>query len=301
MNASTLYAASGTAPTTAPTTAPAPSLATARDVESTLARIEAASNGRLGVFAIDTATGRTIGHNADSRFGMCSTFKLLLAAAILREADAGRINLNTMLAYTKADIVANSPVTKTNLALGGMTIRDLAHATQLTSDNTAANLLLKQLGGPKGFTAMLRAMGDSITRVDRIEPAMNLVPAGEVRDTTTPRAMAETAARVLTGNILAPASRATLIDWMMETKTGMKRIRANLPNDWRAGDKTGTGAHPSMPNKYNDVAILMPPNRAPIFVAVYFEAAGYFAETRPQDEAVLAKVGELVGNLWGNG
>ncbi len=269
------------------------------NTDKALADIEAASGGRLGVFAMDTASGRSIGLNADSRFGMCSTFKLLLAAAALREADAGRIDLNAALPYTKTDVVAYSPITKVNLGKGGMTIRDLAYATQTTSDNTAANLLLRQFGGPQGFTTMLRAMGDATTRVDRIEPAMNLVPAGEVRDTTTPRAMAETTARLLTSNVLTPASRKMLLDWMIETKTGMKRIRANLPKDWRAGDKTGTGSHVSMPNKYNDVAILMPPNRAPIFVAVYFEAAGYFADTRPQDEAVLAKVGELVV-AWAN-
>ena len=258
------------------------------------AAIEATSGGRLGVYGLDTGSGNIIGHRAESRFGMCSTFKFLLAAAVLHEHDHGRLDLNTLIPFTKADLIANSPITKANIRNGAMTIRDLAHATQLTSDNTAANLLLKKLGGPTGFTAMLRAMGDPITRVDRIEPAMNLVPAGELRDTTTPRAIAETAARLLTGQVLTPSSRAMLIEWMIETQTGLKRIRANVPKNWRVGDKTGTGSHPSMPNKYNDVAILMPPNRAPITVACYYEGPAYFAEMRAEDEAVLAKVGEVV-------
>lgn len=261
--------------------------------EKYLADIEAASGGRLGVFALDTGTGRTLGHRHDSRFGLCSTFKLLLAAAILREADAGRIDPVRVIHYGKADLLSYAPVTKTHLA-EGMTVLELAEAAQVTSDNTAANLLLKLLGGPAAFTAILRAMGDSVTRVDRLETEMNLVPPGEIRDTTTPRAMAETAERVLTGKVLTASRQKTLIDWMIGTQTGLHRLRAGLPADWRVGDKTGTASHKSMHNKHNDVAILFPPAGAPLLVAAYFEAPGYFDKMRADDDAVLAKVGETI-------
>jgi len=267
--------------------------------EKSLAEIEAASGGRLGVFAIDTVDGRTLARNADRRFGMCSTFKLLLAAAILREIDAGRIDPGKFIAYGKADLLSHAPVTALNLAKGGMTVIALAEAAQLTSDNTAANLLLTLLGGPRAFTKLLRAMGDPVTRLDRFETVMNLVPPGEIRDTTTPRAMAQTSGRVLTGNVLTPASRAKLIDWMIATQTGLRRIRAGLPDGWRAGDKTGTAMHRSMHNKHNDVAIIFPasaasPQRAPIVVAACFEAARYVEKTRAEDDAVLASVGKVI-------
>ena len=263
------------------------------DVDGALTEVEVASGGRLGVYLLDTGSGRSSGIRVDERFGMCSTFKLLLAAAILREADAGRIDLDRFVEYGKADLVPHAPVTEVNLDKGGMTVAALAEATQLTSDNVAANLLLGLLGGPQGFTAILRAMGDTVTRIDRLEPTMNLVPAGEVRDTTTPRAMAESVARIMTGEWLSAASRARLEQWTVATATGRKRIRAGLPADWRAGDKTGTGIAPGMANKHNDVAIVWPPDRAPVVIAAYFEAGGHFRSMRPEDDAVLAEVGRI--------
>lgn len=265
-----------------------------RDAEQALAKIESDAGGRLGVFALDTGSGKSFGRNQDSRFGMCSTFKLLLAAVVLREADAGRLNLDEIISYTKADMVPTAPVTTQHLAEGGMRIGALAKATLQTSDNVAGNLLIKRVGGPEEFTNALRAMGDSVTRLDRYETVMNLVPPGEVRDTTSPRAMSESAACILTGDYLRPSTRAMLIEWMVDTKTGLTRLRADLPKEWRAGDKTGTALHPSMPNKHNDVAIIMPPGRAPVIVSAFYEAPGYFNDMRAADNAVLAAVGSVV-------
>ncbi len=258
-----------------------------------LKALETRAGGRLGVSVLDTATGASIGHRADERFGMCSTFKLPLAAMMLREADAGRIPLDRRVSYTQADMVPYAPVTGPNLAQGHMTVGALAEAAQVTSDNVAANLLLALIGGPAGFTQILRTLGDAETRLDRLEPEMNLVPPGEVRDTTTPAAMARLTARLLTGDALTPASRARLSGWMEATTTGAKRIRAGLPAGWRAGDKTGTAIADVMVNKYNDVAIAWPPGRAPIVVAAYYDAPGQFETMRDEDQAVLADVGRI--------
>jgi beta-lactamase class A len=260
-----------------------------------LAALQARSGGRLGAYLLDTASGESLGLNADARFGMCSTFKLLLAAAVLREADAGRLSLDSLVPYSSADIVAFSPVTEANLAQAGMTVVALAEATQKTSDNTAANLLLRFFDGPAGFTRYLRALGDPVTRIDRLEPTMNLVRAGDERDTTTPRAMAHTAARILTTELLTPGSRARLIDWMIATETGKYRIRAGLPPDWRAGDKTGSAQVDGLPNRHNDVAFAWPPGRQPIVIATYLEASDYFDPMRAEDNAVLADVGRIAG------
>lgn len=258
-----------------------------------LQALEARAGGRLGVSVLDTATGAAFGHRADERFGMCSTFKLPLAAVMLREADAGRIPLDRRVNYTQADMVPYAPVTGPNLARGHMTVGALAEAAQVTSDNVAANLLLGLIGGPAGFTQMLRTLGDPDTRLDRLEPEMNLVPPGEVRDTTTPAAMARLTARLLTGDALTPAARARLSGWMEATATGAKRIRAGLPAGWRAGDKTGTAIADVMVNKYNDVAIFWPPGRAAIVVAAYYDAPGQFETMRDEDQAVLADVGRI--------
>ena len=178
--------------------------ATARAIQA----LESRAGGRLGVCLLDTGTKRVTGHRLDERFAMCSTFKLALAAVILREADQGRLGLSDLVAYTEQDLLSYAPVTRARLTAGEatMAIGALAEAAQVTSDNTAANLLLARIGGPSGFTARLRELGDAHTRLDRTEPMLNLVVAGDERDITTPRAMARTVAAFVTGDVLSHAS-----------------------------------------------------------------------------------------------
>lgn len=259
-----------------------------------MAALEAESGGRLGAFVLDTASGKMTGHRHNELFGMCSTFKLALAAAVLQLGDKGLLDPETLLRYGEADMIPHSPVTRENFAKGVMSVIALAEATQKTSDNAAANLLIKHLGGPAAVTAIFRGWGDSVTRLDRYETEMNNVPPGEVRDTTSPRVFAQTMARLLTGDdILKPASRERLVQWMIDTKTGSKRIRAGLPASWKSGDKTGTANSHNYNNKSNDVAIFWPPARPPVIVTAYYEADGKYDEVRDADHAVLAEVGRI--------
>lgn len=233
------------------------------------------------------------GHRLDERFAMCSTFKMSLAALVLREAEQGRLNLNERISYTEKDLLSVSPVTTRHVKSGGATLGVLAEAIQVTSDNTAANLLLTKVGGPSGFTAKLRALGDTVTRLDRTEPQLNIVVPGDDRDTTSPRAMAETVARFTTGDALTAASRERLITWMVQTETGLKRLRAGLPKDWRTGDKTGTGMADAMTDKINDLAVTFPPGRAALVIAAYYDTDEHSKDARDEDQAVLAEVGRI--------
>lgn len=226
------------------------------------------SGARLGVAAIDTETGRRIGHDADSRYAMCSTFKAPLAAMMLAEADAGRVSLSEELPVSEADVIFHSPVVKENLARGRMTVEELSAAIVRVSDNAAANILLKQVGGPAGFTSFLRRCGDDTTRLDRIEPELNMNTPGDPRDTTTPSAMLDLMQTLLLGNALTPVSRQKLIHWMETCTTGLNRLRAGFPAEWRAGDKTGTSNN----GANNDLAIAWPPNRHPILVMSFIDA-----------------------------
>lgn len=257
------------------------------------AALEARAGGRLGIQCLDTSSGRSTGHRINERFGMCSTFKLPLAGVILDEAAAGRLSLDEVLPYTEADMLSYAPVTRRHIAQGGMTIGALAEAAQVTSDNTAANLLLARLGGPEAFTAKLRALGDCVTRLDRLEGMLNLVPPGEVRDTTTPAAMAALVARLFGPDFLPTDRRETLARWTRDTQTGLKRLRAGLPAEWNPGDKTGTAIHETMANKHNDVAIAWPPERGLVVIAAYYDAPGYFDTMRAEDDAVLAEAGRV--------
>jgi beta-lactamase class A len=273
--------------------APLPKASARKAPTEELMALEAKAQGRLGVGILDTAIGDLVGHRPDERFAMCSTFKLPLAAEVLRDVDAGRRKLDQFIPYSKDDMVSHAPVTGANLAAGGMTIGELAKATQITSDNPAANLILRELGGPAAVTQRFRLAGDPVTRIDRYESMMNFVVGDDPRDTTSPAAMAGLIARYLTTEYLSKASKDLLIDWMVETRTGAKRLRAGFPPEWKAGDKTGTGMADGMLDKYNDVAIFWPPARAPIIVAAYYETAIAYGDIRDEFQAVLAEVGRI--------
>jgi beta-lactamase class A len=230
-----------------------------------VAAIEARVGGRVGLYAMASDSGEVIAHRADERFALCSTFKWVLAGAVLARVDQGRLGLDQEIAYGPADVIDYSPVTSKHVQQGHLPVAELARATVVTSDNTAANLLLDRVGGPSGLTDFLRAHGDEVTRLDRNEPALNSNLPGDPRDTTSPRAMAATLRTLLTTDALSPGNRARLIDWMVACETGKKRLRAGLPPHWRAGDKTGTGERGAV----NDVVVAWPPNRGPIFVAAY--------------------------------
>lgn len=248
---------------------------------------------RLGVCFLDTVTGEISGNRIEERFAMCSTFKLAMIAACLREADNGRLNLEEILPYSEADLLPWAPVTGKNLAKGGLSIAVLAQAAQELSDGVAANLLVKRLGGPQAVTAKFREMGDTVTRLDRYEPDLGLVLSADTRDTTSPLAYAQLVRRILTGNILRHDSRERLLEWMRNTATGTRRLRASLPTEWRSGNKTGTGRDQGTTNKCNDVAITFPPGKNPIIIAAYFDSGEYTEKVEARHEAVLAEVGKI--------
>jgi beta-lactamase class A len=250
-----------------------PRPATAReaheDANAELARIEASVGGRVGVFALDTASGRALAHRANERFAMCSTFKWTLAAAVFARIDRGEGRLDERIPFGPADLMEIAPVAREHVTERTMTVEAMTRAIVTASDNTAANLLLAWIGGPGALTAFYRQLGDPVTRLDRNEPSLNSNDAGDVRDTTSPRAMVGLLKAVLLGDALKAASRERLLALLQASETGKKRLRAGLPADWIVGDKTGTGEF-----AVNDVAIAMPPGRASILMAAYMSDPG---------------------------
>jgi beta-lactamase class A len=250
-------------------------------------RIETESGGRVGVAVLDTVSGAQSAHRAEERFPMCSTFKLLVAGAILARVDAGTEDLDRRIRFAAGDVVANSPMSKDRVGGDGMSLAQLCEAAMTVSDNTAANLLLATLGGPAGLTAYARSLGDTVTRLDRIEPDLNEAVPGDLRDTTSPAAMLANLRILVLGNVLSERSRDQLTRWLAGNKTGDARLRAGLPAGWRVGDKTGSGERGTT----NDVGIVWPPGRAPILVAIYLTGTSRTAEQR---NATLAAVGRAV-------
>jgi beta-lactamase class A len=255
------------------------------------ARIEAERGGRLGVAVLDTSTGQRAGYRQDERFPILSTYKTLAAAAVLARADAGRDSMERRVRFTRKDLVTYSPVTEKHVGGEGMTLAALCEAAIVTSDNTAGNLLFDAIGGPAGLTAWLRTLGDGLTRLDRLETALNEALPGDPRDTTTPAAMLADLQAVTLGSVLSPPARQMLVAWLRGCRTGDKRLRAGLPLGWTAGQKTGSGDRGSS----NDAGLLWPPNGgAPVLVAAYL--TGGAADSAVRD-AALADVAATVAEV----
>ncbi|MFD7536764.1 class A beta-lactamase [Streptomyces sp. NPDC059819] len=256
--------------------------ATTHDVADTLRQLEASHDVRIGAYALDTGTGRTVSYRGNESFPSLSTFKAMACAAVLDRARHIEPGLLGKVVHWKAsDEVANSPVTK-GQGDKGMTVAELCRAAITRSDNTAGNMVLHQIGGPQGMTRYYRSLGDPVSRLDRWEPELNDWRPGERRDTTAPAAMGRDLARTSLGCGLVPADRDTLNTWLRGTVTGDERIRAGLPKDWTVGDKTGTtDAYGSA----NDIAVARPKSGHPVIIAIYTNHA---AAEAPADNAVIA-------------
>jgi beta-lactamase class A len=255
-------------------------------LEKQLAAIEAKVGGRLGVAAIAPRSGEAIEYRAKQRFPMCSTFKLLAVAAVLHRVDQNEEQLDRFISYSAADLLEYAPVTREHVGEGGMTLSALCAAAITLSDNTAANLLLKTIGGPEGLTRYARALGDEHTRLDRMEPDLNDITLGDERDTTTPAAMLKNLQALLLQDKLSPTSRVQLETWMVENKTGDNLIRAGLPKDWRVGDKTGRGGVGAT----GDIAIVRPPGKPPLLLVIYEVGSTASFETRAEGIASVARL-----------
>jgi beta-lactamase class A len=275
---------------TTPTTPTAPPAAD-RQARAALRDLERDAGARIGVYAVDTGSGAEVEHRADERFAYASTFKALLAGAILRASTPAE--LRERVVFDAADMTsAHSPITARHVG-AGMTVRALADAAVRHSDNTAANLLLDRIGGPQGLDAILAELGDDTTRMERREPMLNEWAPGATRDTTTPRAFATVLRELVLGDALDPADRRQLTSWLRRNTTGADVIRAGVPGDWVVGDKTGTGGVYGI---RNDIAVAWPPGRDPIVIAVFTNLKAPDAE---HDDGLLAAAAEVVADALG--
>jgi len=233
--------------------------------DARFAELEARTKSRFGIAAIDVSTNRRVDYRADERFVMCSTFKVLAVAAVLKRVDENKEKLDRFVPYTEAQLLTYAPVTRAHVKEGGMTLEALCAAAIEMSDNTAANLVLESIGGPEKVTEFARALDDKFTRLDHNEPELNIARPGKDDDTTTPSAMCGDLQRLITSDYLSEGSRTKLERWMQQNQTGSMMTRAAIPADWKVGDKTGRSGDGAT----NDIAVLRPPTGGPIFIAIY--------------------------------
>lgn len=257
---------------------------------SAFSEIESDYGLTLGIYAVDTETNKEITYNADSRFAYCSTFKALVCGAILQKYSLNQ--LKQVIKYTQKDILSYAPITKNNVEKG-MSIKELCNAAVRNSDNTAVNILLNLIGGTGGFKSALNNLGDTITEPARLEPDLNDATPGEIRDTSTPRQMAIDLKEYTTGSVLTDDKKKILVDWMSGNVTGDKLIRAGAPKDWIVSDKSGAGSYGTR----NDIAIVMPPNKKPIFVAIL---SNKNSQNDKYDDKPIAEAAKIVLDYFNN-
>lgn len=247
-----------------------------------LAALEVEHDARIGLWAT-SASGRTLEHRADERFAFCSTIKALAAGALLHQRSL--TGLDVAIPVTAADLVTYSPITEQHVG-AGLSLRELCDAAVRYSDNTAANLMLRELGGPAAFTAWLRETGDSVTRSDRLETELNTAVPGDERDTSTARALGDTLHRLVLGDLLPAPERAALDAWLVGNTTGDELVRRAVPAGWVVGDKTGSGSYGTR----NDIAVLRPTDGEPFVLSILTSRPD--ADARP-DDAVVARAAEV--------
>ncbi|PEA07118.1 class A beta-lactamase Bla1 [Bacillus cereus] len=247
-------------------------------------QLEKKFDARLGVYAIDTGTNRTIAYRSNERFAFASTYKALAAGVLLQQNSIDK--LNEVITYTKEDLVEYSPVTEKHVDTG-MTLGEIAEAAVRSSDNTAGNILFHKIGGPKGYEKALRQMGDRVTMSDRLETELNEAIPGDIRDTSTAKAIATNLKAFTVGNALPADKRKILTEWMKGNTTGDKLIRAGVPTDWEVGDKSGAGSYGTR----NDITIVWPPNRAPIVIAIL---SSKDEKEATYDNQLIAEAAEVV-------
>lgn len=250
------------------------------------AQLEEEFDSHVGVYAIDTGTNKTVEYQPNKRFAYSSTFKVLAAAVILKQNDLA--DLEEVVTYTEDDLVANSPVTEEHLDTG-MTLLEISEAAIRKSDNTAGNIMLEAIGGPDQFKQSLRDMGDEVTEPKRYETELNMFTPGEKQDTSTPKAMATSLKKVVLSDYLSEEKRELLINWMKGNSAGDTLIRAGAPDDWIVGDKSGAGTYGTR----NDIAVVWPPNRDPIVIAVMSHRD---TEDAKYDDELVAKAAEIALN-----
>ncbi|MFD2681905.1 class A beta-lactamase [Bacillus seohaeanensis] len=273
-----------TSPTS--TSEPETNEAEGTSTEKAFTQLENEFDARLGVYAIDTETEKSIAFRADERFAFASTYKALAAGAMLKQKSLN--DLDEIITYTEDDLVPYSPITEKHVDTG-MSLKDIADAAIRYSDNTAGNLLFNELAGPAGFETVLREIGDKVTKSDRLEPDLNLTVPEDSRDTSTPKALAQSLQAFVVSDLLSSEKRERMTNWLVGSTTGDTLIRAGVPEGWVVGDKSGAGSYGTR----NDIAIVWPPDHAPIVIAILSDRT---TEDAAYDDALIAEAAEIVIN-----
>ncbi|EJU9974647.1 CARB family carbenicillin-hydrolyzing class A beta-lactamase [Vibrio alginolyticus] len=261
-------------------------LSYASQLNEDISLLEQQTSSRIGVSVRDTQADERWDYRGDERFPLMSTFKTLACAKMLSDMDSGKLSKNATAKVDERSIVVWSPVMD-KLAGQNTRIEHACEAAMLMSDNTAANLVLNEIGGPKAVTMFLRTIGDKATRLDRIEPRLNEATPGDSRDTTTPNAILNTLRTLVEGETLSYESRVQLKIWMQDNKVSDSLMRSVLPTGWSIADRSGAGGHGSRGIN----AIIWKENHRPVYISIYVTETELSLQARDQ---LVAQISQLI-------
>ncbi|NQZ90007.1 MAG: class A beta-lactamase [Colwellia sp.] len=245
---------------------------------------------RIGVAVYDVAANDLWNYNGNVRFPLMSTFKALACGKLLSDVEKGILFFDISTMITEKSLITWSPITE-KLVGEKMTLKQACSATMIMSDNTAANIVLAEIKGPKALTEFMRSIGDDVTRLDRIEPDLNEALDGDKRDTTTPNAMVTSLHTLLFGDVLSQASKDQLKQWMMDNKVTGSLLRSVLPGDWFIADRSGSGGFGSRAI----TAVVWSDKRTPLIISIYLtQTDASFA----QRNKAIAAIGKEIFTVY---
>ncbi len=252
-------------------------LSHANKLHEDISLLEQQIDGRIGVSIWNTQSDRHWNYHGDERFPLVGTFKTLACATMLHKMEAGTLKKNATATVEKSNIVGWSPIMEPLIGQN-VRIEHACEAAMLMNDNTAANLVLNQIGGPRSVTLFLRTLGDNATRLDSLEPQVNQVKRKGRLDTTTPNAMVKTLQALMDGDTLSYESRVQLKIWMQDNSVSDSLMRSVLPSTWSVADRTGSGENGSF--GYN--AVIWREDRQPIYLSIYITDTDLSLQAREQ-------------------
>ena len=244
--------------------------------------IESQLGARIGVSIYDVTDNKLWHHNGDTRFPLMSTFKTLACAKLLFDVEKGLQSFDTSSIVTQSSLVKWSPVTEKYIGKK-FTLKQACSAAMIMSDNTATNIVLTGIKGPKALTQFMRSIGDEVTRLDRIEPYLGEALDGDKRDTTSPNAMVKSLNTLLFGNTLSQVSKAQLKQWMIDNTGTGSLFRSVLPENWSIADRSGAGGYGSR----GITAVVWSNKRSPLIISVYLT----------QTNASFAQLDQAIANI----
>jgi len=262
----------------------------ANTITEKIKQVEQKLGARVGVSVFDIGANESWNYNGDDKFPLMSTFKALACAKLLADVEKGIQSFDTSMVIKESSLIAWSPVAEKRIG-EKMNLKQACSAAMLMSDNTATNIVLTGIKGPKALTQFMRSMGDNVTRLDRIEPDLNEALDGDERDTTTPNAMVKSLHKLLFGDVLSHDSKQQLKQWMIDNKVTGSLLRSVLPKNWSIADRSGSGGFGSR----GITAVVWSEQHAPIIISIYLtQTSASFA----QRNKAIADIGKEIFSVY---